>query len=116
MMPPHVAQFVLREASGKIGRRIAPWAALESQYVQSRLAQFLPHDGSGPTEAHQHRIDRLESCCHRSSLRPTGSALETDRGVGHRFAVTGDPLLIVVMSPRESDHLPGRHIPVAAVD
>src|SRR5271163_3245619 len=51
-----------------------------------------------------------------SSLRPAGTALESDRGKGHRLAVASHPILVVIVRARESDHLPCGHILVAAVD
>src|SRR5258708_26598797 len=49
------------------------------------------------------------------SLRPTGAALESDRGKGHPLAVTSDPILVVIVGPRETNHFPRAHSLVAAV-
>src|SRR5580704_822334 len=51
-----------------------------------------------------------------STLRPTGASLESDRGKGHRLAVAGYPIFVVIVGARETDHLPCTHILVAAVD
>src|ERR1700677_1342074 len=50
------------------------------------------------------------------ALRPAGTALESDRGVGHALSVVRHPFFIVVVGPRESNHLPGLHIFIATVD
>src|ERR1700722_13274312 len=50
------------------------------------------------------------------SLRPAGTAFEPDRGEGHPLAVPGYPIRIVVVGTRETNHLPGTHIFVAAID
>src|ERR1700722_16205175 len=116
MMPPHVAQFVLRKPGRKVRCGIAPRPALQREHVQARLAQFLAHDGPGPSEADQHRIYRFKSDRHDLLLRPTGPAFGADGGIGHTLAMTGHPLLVIVMSPRKSDHPPGSHVLIAAVD
>src|ERR1700689_4059085 len=67
MMAPHVAQLILRKSSRKIRGRIAPGAALERGDTQARVAQLLPHDGSGPAETHQHSIYRFEGGRHFKS-------------------------------------------------
>src|SRR5580692_5920159 len=50
------------------------------------------------------------------AFRPAGTALESDRGVGYALSVARHPLFIIVVGPGESNHLPGPHILIAAVD
>ena len=71
VVAPHVAQFVLGKSGGEIRGGVAPGAALQSQYVEARFAQFLAHDGAGPAEADQHRIDGFERGGHdQRSVQP----------------------------------------------
>src|SRR5580704_5386857 len=51
-----------------------------------------------------------------SSLRPAGTALESDRRKGHGLAVAGDPIRVVIVGARETNHLPCAHVLVAAID
>src|SRR5450755_1987038 len=50
------------------------------------------------------------------SLHPTRTAFETHRRIGDTLAVPGHPFLVVIVGAGESDHLPGAHILIAAVD
>src|ERR1700722_9614478 len=51
-----------------------------------------------------------------SALRPAGAALESDGGVGDALSMARHPFFIIVVGPRESNHLPGPHVLIAAVD
>src|SRR3984957_8065592 len=50
------------------------------------------------------------------ALRPAGTALESDRWGGHALSVARHPFFIIVVGPRESNHLPGPHVLIATVD
>src|SRR5580692_10684248 len=50
------------------------------------------------------------------SLLPARTAFESDRGVGHAFSVVGHPFFIIVVGARKSNHLPGPHILIPAID
>src|SRR4051812_47845241 len=47
---------------------------------------------------------------------PVRAALQADRRQGKALAVFAHELAVVVAGAREADHLPGRHVAVAAVD
>src|SRR5580658_2538699 len=51
-----------------------------------------------------------------SALRPAGAALETNRRVWHALSMARHPFFVVVVGARETDHLPGAHVFVAAVN
>src|SRR5579862_2268206 len=52
-----------------------------------------------------------------STLRiPLGSTLNAYGGQWVGFVVTRDPVAIVVAGARKSDHLPGHHVAITAVD
>jgi hypothetical protein len=47
---------------------------------------------------------------------PVRAALKADRGEWKAFAVLGNVISVVVSCARKADHLPSRHVAVAAVD
>src|SRR4030095_5397028 len=51
-----------------------------------------------------------------SLRRPIRSAHDADRRKRKALVVTADPVEIVVACPRKSDHSPGDHVAVAAID
>src|ERR1700756_2043572 len=52
----------------------------------------------------------------KSSLRPVRMIVDADNRQSDALVVTVDPIAIIVMRARKSDHLPGGQIFVAAVD
>ena len=80
MVTPHVAQLVLGEASGEVRGGVAPGTALQRNYLEAGIAELLSHDGPGPAETHQHRIDRFECRGHDQALRQPGRPLNPTAG------------------------------------
>src|SRR5665213_3934198 len=46
-----IAQFILRVGSREIGRRVAPWTALDGDDVEPLVGQFVGEDTAGPAKA-----------------------------------------------------------------
>ena len=51
-----------------------------------------------------------------SSLRPVRMLADADGRQRLRLVVAVDPVAVVVVRAGKSDHLPGRHVAVAAID
>src|SRR6204780_5084399 len=56
LMPDAIAQFVLVEGRRIIGRRVAPWPALDRNHVETFVGQFVRDDRAGPAEADDSHI------------------------------------------------------------
>ena len=90
-----VAQLVLREGDGKIGRGVAPAAALERQHLETRRrsvpgrawrrsSRIRPAPHRPAASFFGHRVSSL------SCRRPAGPALDADRRQIELLAVLGD--------------------------
>ena len=66
-----VAQLVGDARVCEVGHGVAVLTALQRQNLQARGGEFHAHDGAGPAEADQHRVDAgLLDACHAAPLSP----------------------------------------------
>src|SRR5579863_2154336 len=113
MMAPHVSQFVLCESSSEIRRRVSPRTPLQGEDVQPGVAKLLAENGAGPPESYQDSINGFQFRDHDLGFPPSRSAFEAHRRVRNALAMTLYPLEVIIVSTRESDHLPRTHVFVA---
>ena len=69
-----VAQLVGDARVGEVGNGVAVLAALKRQHLKAGGREFHAHDGAGPAEADQHRVDGrfLDGCHVVRFLSPAG--------------------------------------------
>ena len=100
-MADPIAQFILIEGGGKIGRRVAPWPAFDRDNVETLVSQLVREDRTGPAQANDRHVLLGELARHR--FRPSGlaripirPALEADRRTGIALVVAIDPVAVIV--------------------
>ena len=77
MLQP-ITPFVLGVGDGEIGRRVAPWTALDGDNVQSSIRKLVRENGAGPSQPNDDCILAWElarhdrSLCEIASNRPRG--------------------------------------------
>jgi hypothetical protein len=131
LMLQAIPPFILRVGNGKVARGVPPWAAFDGDDVQSGIGELVRENRAGPSQADDDRIlawkparrmkslqkyERPGAALSKSSLRPVRMIVDTDNRQRDGLVVAIDPVAIVVMRTRKSDHLPGGHIFVAAID
>ena len=80
VMTPHIAKFVLGKSRGEVRCGVAPRPALQRHHMEAGVAKLLAHDGAGPTEPHQHRIDGFQCRGHDQAFLQPGRPLRPTVG------------------------------------